>query len=206
MSGRRHPPLARRLHSKNRVSPVRALTRILTQRHLRLWCSSHNARCRMSASLIVPFELAYINQLQLVGWNSAAVITSVSSSMFAGLISTMLKLWSWILRFHKLIRRSSLLIKVSPSLLTEMLFMWYACAFAYVLRGTAATTVSWCVILGSFNIDGSLKDKRGARGAPPPPTPAGVSSVERLFSATTFNDLSNTFQSFIVLSFVERRK
>lgn len=46
----------------------------------------------MSASLIVPLELAYMNQLQLIGWNSAAVMTSVSSSIFAGLMSTILKL------------------------------------------------------------------------------------------------------------------
>lgn len=172
----------------------------------RLWCSSHKARCRMSASLMVPFELAYMNQLQLVGWNSAAVITSVSSSMFAGLMSTILKLCSWMLRFHRLMRRSSLLMNVSPSLLTEMLLIWYACALAYVLRGTAATTVSWCVIRGSFKAEASLNDRRGGRGAPPPPTPAGVSSLERLFSATTFSDLSNTFHNFIVLSLVESRK
>lgn len=148
-----------------------------------------------------------MNQLQLVGWNSAAVMTSVSSSMFAGLISTMLKLWSWMFKFHRLTRRSSLLKKVSPSLLTEMLLMWYACALAYVRRGTAATTVSWCVIRGSFNAEGSLNDKRGGRGAPPPPlTLAGVSSLDKLFSATTLSDLSNTFHSFIVLSLVERRK
>ena len=58
----------------------------------RLACWSHRALSRMSASLMVPFELAYMNQLQLWGWNSAAVITSVSSSIFAGFISTMLKL------------------------------------------------------------------------------------------------------------------
>lgn len=80
----------------------------------------------MSASLIVPFELAYINQLQLCGWNSAAVMTSVNSSMFAGLMSTMLKLWSWMFKFQRFIRRSSLEMKVSPSLFTEMLLMWYA--------------------------------------------------------------------------------
>jgi len=78
----------------------------------------------MSASLMVPLELAYMNQLQLMGWNSAAVMTSVSSSMFAGLMSTMLKLWSWMLRFQRLIRKSSLLMNVSPSLFTEMLLMW----------------------------------------------------------------------------------
>lgn len=59
---------------------------------LRLACWSHKALSLISASLIVPLELAYMNQLQLCGWNSAAVMTSVSSSIFAGFISTMLKL------------------------------------------------------------------------------------------------------------------
>lgn len=97
---------------------------------LRFACWSHRALSLMSANLIVPLELAYMNQLQLIGWNSAAVMTSVNSSMLAGLISTMLKLWSWMLRFQRLIRKSSLLMKVSPSLFTDMLLMWYACAFA----------------------------------------------------------------------------
>ncbi len=43
----------------------------------------------MSASLILLFELEYMKTLHCVGWNSAAVMTSVSSSMLAGLISTM---------------------------------------------------------------------------------------------------------------------
>lgn len=43
----------------------------------------------MSASLIVPFELEYMNRLQWMGWNSAAVMTSVNSSMLTGLMSTM---------------------------------------------------------------------------------------------------------------------
>jgi hypothetical protein len=42
----------------------------------------------MSASLILLFELEYMKTLHCVGWNSAAVITSVSSSMLVGLIST----------------------------------------------------------------------------------------------------------------------
>lgn len=43
----------------------------------------------MSANLIVPFELEYMKWLQWTGWNSAAVMTSVNSSMFTGLMSTM---------------------------------------------------------------------------------------------------------------------
>lgn len=50
---------------------------------------SQSAASRMSANLIVPFELEYMNRLQCIGWNSAAVMTSVSSSMFTGLMSTM---------------------------------------------------------------------------------------------------------------------
>lgn len=42
----------------------------------------------MSHNRIVPLLLLYTNVLQLFGWNSAAVITSVSSSILAGLIST----------------------------------------------------------------------------------------------------------------------
>lgn len=56
---------------------------------LRLACWSHNAESRISASLMVPFELEYMNRLQCIGWNSAAVMTSVSSSMLTGLMSTM---------------------------------------------------------------------------------------------------------------------
>src|SRR5271154_1424420 len=125
--------------------------------------------------------------------------------MFAGLMSTILKLWSWMFKFQRLMRRSSLLINVSPSLLTEMLLMWYAWALAYVRLGTAATTVSWCVMRGNFSDDASRNETWFGLRAPPPPTPAGVRSCERLFSATTFRDFSKTFQSFIVLSLVERR-
>lgn len=54
-----------------------------------LACRSQSAESRMSASLMLLFELEYMKTLHCVGWNSAAVITSVSSSMFAGLMSTM---------------------------------------------------------------------------------------------------------------------
>ena len=42
----------------------------------------------MSASLMLLLELEYMKTLHCVGWNSAAVMTSVISSMFAGLMST----------------------------------------------------------------------------------------------------------------------
>lgn len=54
-----------------------------------LECLSHRAEERMSHSRMVPLLLLYTNTLHCSGWNSAAVITSVSSSMFTGLMSTM---------------------------------------------------------------------------------------------------------------------
>lgn len=54
-----------------------------------LACLSHNAEDRISHNRIVPLLLLYTNKLHSSGWNSAAVITSVSSSMLVGLISTM---------------------------------------------------------------------------------------------------------------------
>jgi hypothetical protein len=122
MIGTKGPPLARKL-SGLYVSALQAQDVRDKIGNIRLACWSHNALSRMSASLIVPLELAYMNQLQLIGWNSAAVMTSVSSSMLAGFMSTMLKLWSWMFKFHRFIRRSSLLIKVSPSLFTDMLLI-----------------------------------------------------------------------------------
>ena len=50
---------------------------------------SHRAASRISANLMVPLELEYMNRLQWMGWNSAAVMTSVNSSMLTGLMSTM---------------------------------------------------------------------------------------------------------------------
>lgn len=161
---------------------------------------SHNAASRMSASLIVPFELEYMNRLHWMGWNSAAVMTSVNSSMLTGLMSTMsaklahavhhhpLKLWSLMFKFHRLIRKSSADMYVSWSELTEIELMWYACALAYTLRGTAAVMES-CVV---------MRGKRRGCDAPTAP-PAGYPS-EWLFSATTLICLSNTFHSLIVLS------
>lgn len=60
-----------------------------TGRHLHFECRSHRAEERMSHSRMVPLLLLYTNTLHWCGWNSAAVITSVSSSMFTGLMSTM---------------------------------------------------------------------------------------------------------------------
>lgn len=49
--------------------------------------------------------------------------TSVKSSMFAGLLSTMLKAWELCSMCHRLIRRSSALKKVASSLEQLMLLM-----------------------------------------------------------------------------------
>lgn len=58
-------------------------------------CLSHNAESRISASLILLFELEYMKRLQWNGWNSVAVMTSVNSSMFTGLISTISNIMKW---------------------------------------------------------------------------------------------------------------
>jgi hypothetical protein len=60
--------------------------------NLHFACLSQRAESLMSANLILLFELEYINMLQCEGWNSVAVITSVSSSILTGLISTMSKM------------------------------------------------------------------------------------------------------------------
>lgn len=114
-----------------------------------LACLSHNAAARMSANLMVPFDELYMNRLQWLGWNSALVMTSVNSSMFVGLMSTMLKLWSLIARFHRLILRSSDDMYVSASLFSDTALMWYACAFENTRRVEAAYTVSLFSTVGS---------------------------------------------------------
>lgn len=94
---------------------------------------------------------------QSTGWKSAEVMTSESASMFAGLTSTMLKQLCAVCRFHRLRRRSSQLMNDSPSELSEILLMWYACAFEYVRFGVAVTTRSHVLISGrrSASIRGS---------------------------------------------------
>merc|ERR1719480_106679 len=73
---------------------------------------------------MVPLLELYTKRLHSLGWNSEAVMTSVSSSMLAGLMSTMLNDWSVISMCHKLILRSSADKYVSWSELTEMELMW----------------------------------------------------------------------------------
>lgn len=53
-----------------------------------LVCLSQSAEALMSQRRKVPLLLLYTNKWQWCGWNSAAVITSVRSSMLAGLMST----------------------------------------------------------------------------------------------------------------------
>eukprot|EP01139_Manchomonas_bermudensis_P010370 Amastigsp_a340305_166.p3 type:complete len:161 gc:universal Amastigsp_a340305_166:966-484(-) len=131
-----------------------------------LACASQIAAARMSAILIVPFDDEYMNVEHESGWNSAEVITSVSSSMFSGLMSTIVNDWFEISRFHKLIRRSSAEMNVSPSEFTEIELMWYACAFANTRRGVAATTFSVVSSRGSLmavNDDASELSRRPSR-------------------------------------------
>lgn len=94
---------------------------------------------------------------------------------------------------------------VSPSEFTEMELMWYACALAYIFRGTAATIVSWCVSVGNRRLvplptRGSGGGRREGCTLPECAAIFRNPSVERLFSATTFSDFSKTFHNLIVLS------
>lgn len=52
---------------------------------------SQSAADRMSQTRAAPRELAWAKSEQCAGWNSAAVMTSVKSSMHAGFMSTMTK-------------------------------------------------------------------------------------------------------------------
>lgn len=54
-----------------------------------LLCLSQSAAALMSHRRMVPLLLLYTKTLHWCGWHSAAVITSVSSSILAGFISTM---------------------------------------------------------------------------------------------------------------------
>mmetsp|Transcript_41 Transcript_41/g.141 ORF Transcript_41/g.141 Transcript_41/m.141 type:complete len:216 (-) Transcript_41:77-724(-) len=154
---------------------------------------SQSAESRMSANRMDPRDDEYMKMLQWLGWKLAAVMTSVSSSMFSGLMSTMLNDSDELSRCHRFTRRSSAERYVSPSELTEMELTWYACALAYVRRGVAHTAVSRHVNTGTFS------DLIVA--GPPPNRPLG-----RFIEDTTFSFFSNTFHSLMVLSFVDNRK
>jgi len=123
------------------------------------------------------------------------------------------------LRFQRLTRRSSALMYVSPSELIEIELMWYACALAYTLRGTAATIVSWYVMRGRRRYGAPFGSRPSPFLSPPPEPPSDderpgtaappgggddgalpPAAAELLFSATTLSDFSNTFHSLIVLS------
>lgn len=52
-------------------------------------CWEQSAESRMSPSLMFALEDEYMKRLQWIGWKDAEVMTSVSSSMFCGLMSTM---------------------------------------------------------------------------------------------------------------------
>jgi len=121
--------------------------------NLRFEWLSHSAAWRMSPSLMAPRLVLYVIILQWEGWKSAAVITSVNSSMLFGLMSTiskrksyqinksrnkihtnlkwiLLKLWFEIPRLHRLTRKSSADKNVSPSLFKAIELIWYVWALA----------------------------------------------------------------------------
>ena len=85
---------------------------------------SQSARSRRSASRRTPFDEQYARAAQSVGWNSAAMITSESSSMSAGLRSAMLYACCAVLTFQMWMRRSSADRYVSPSALNDSELMW----------------------------------------------------------------------------------
>mmetsp|Transcript_6889 Transcript_6889/g.13276 ORF Transcript_6889/g.13276 Transcript_6889/m.13276 type:complete len:211 (+) Transcript_6889:473-1105(+) len=152
-----------------------------------LECSSQRALLRMSASLIEPLLLLQRKVLHCVGWHTAAVMTSVSSSMLSGLISTMLNEVPLMSKFHRLIRRSSADRNVSLSLTSDTELIWYACPLANVLRGHA-------IMRRSLLYKGSRKACRE------PPLGALVYCSTR----ATGRSRSRTRQSLTVLSFVVR--
>mmetsp|Transcript_47039 Transcript_47039/g.112064 ORF Transcript_47039/g.112064 Transcript_47039/m.112064 type:complete len:210 (-) Transcript_47039:360-989(-) len=145
---------------------------------------SQSARSRVSAILIEPREFDHRNRLQWSGWHDAAVITSVSSSMLSGLMSTMLNEVSETPRFHRLIRRSSAEMNVSQSELREMELMWYACPLENTRR--------WCAWM-------PLGVVRGGIASPFDPLPVMPLRYVEMTSAGLW---SCTFQSLIVLSLV----
>lgn len=87
-------------------------------------------------------------------------MTSESSSMSAGLMSTILNAASLACRCHKLMCRSSAERKVSPSQLTPIELMWYEWPLPYTRFGVAVTMTS-C---------GVMRGRRSSRAPPPAPS------------------------------------
>ena len=107
-----------------------------------LACALHSALRRMSARRMLPLLEEYANVWHCVGWKLAHVITSVRSSMFAGLMSTTLNAPFAFSRCQRLTRKSSADKYVSPSELTLRELTWYACALPYRRRHFAPKTTS----------------------------------------------------------------
>ena len=90
-----------------KLSSLRSLSLCGAWPNSRPDCRSTRADSRKSHRRTRPLLLLYTSSDACCGWNSAAVITSESSSMSSGLMSTMLKVDVFVCRFHRLIRKSS---------------------------------------------------------------------------------------------------
>ena len=101
--------------------------------------------------------------------------TSVRSSMLAGLMSTMLKLWSERSRLHRLMRRSSADRNVSWSLFTEIELMWYVCALANTRLQREASSTSEVLTCGAVQ---RSTCSAGARSCSQMQLPAATSADE----------------------------
>lgn len=99
--------------------------------------------------------------------------------MFAGLMSTMLKLCSVISRFHRLILKSSADRNVCWSLFTEIELMWYVCAFANTRLQRAARSTSVLVTCKCKTAVRPARDWSGARQNAPGAGAAAASGAAR---------------------------
>ena len=96
---------------------------------------------------MVPLLLLYTNRLHSVGWNSEAVITSVNSSILAGLISTISK---------HLVKEKKFFFPLEDFLVFHELLVWDSCGlFPHVLEGPAtsieSTLFKWYLFVLEFN-------------------------------------------------------
>mmetsp|Transcript_4467 Transcript_4467/g.11560 ORF Transcript_4467/g.11560 Transcript_4467/m.11560 type:complete len:217 (+) Transcript_4467:656-1306(+) len=163
---------------------------------------SQRAETRRSTSLTTPFEEECIRRLQWEGWNSAAVMTSESSSMFPGLMSMMLKPTPPWLRCQRLTRRSSAEMNVSWSELIETELMWYACALVKMRRGCAMTRGPAFSMSGRrISTEILPRACAWAAEAPAPESRCGRKASDEN-SATARVSVSWTRHSLTVLSFV----